>query len=785
MNKKRNAFTLIELLAIIVILAIIAVITVPIIINIIEKSKKDAAVASVRSVESAVKYSFYNGEFKDLQIPEGFIYNCSVDGCYSNYEEFSGKLMLNGGQPVSGSIYVDTDGDVSSIHNLVINGYICNKASKEAKIVCRTSDVLTLSYDLNGGSGNSCSSKKVTYGGLYGDLCDGSNLVAPQYKEFDGWWTSKDGGLRITNNNVVSEFDDITLYAHWKAGNVGLNVVKGVGIESISTPSNCILLESEPPTYNYDCTYDSVIDLFDIAQPLDGYDAPIWTSNEVSIVDDKFILSSDNVVLNVSAPLKQYTITLDNQGAIEFGSESINVTYTEAIPQIAVPTKKASTFQGYYTEINGGGTKYINADGSSARDWDIPSSMTLYAYWELNNGIVPSVLYGNFEDGENTILAGGIVYDVRILNIYDGQAGDDDGSVNGVITISSNKEYGDEADVGTLDSDASRMMIVKYHANVVIESGVTVTSVKSSDGYGGPKGMYLCSTGNIINNGTISMTARGAKAVGENVYLYTKDLENWEFVPGIGASPGSATSISNNSTSSYSKMGAAGNNASTITISPRATGGGGQGGARKTNNTGTKAIKGGLGSAGTSYSGGSGGGGATQNNTNTATTGVSASANGGAGGKGVLKNSGGAASAAGGGAGNPGGAYHVDNPETSKAATLNTMKGASGTGGLLIIYGEGVTNNGTISSNGSAGGLGNSSTILGSDDYPKSSGGGGSGGGSINIFYRNEYISSESASITCSGGAGGYGGTTSATGATRASGGAGGTGSYNITQVDI
>ena len=43
MRKKKNAFTLIELLAIIVILAIIALITVPIILNIIENSRKGAA----------------------------------------------------------------------------------------------------------------------------------------------------------------------------------------------------------------------------------------------------------------------------------------------------------------------------------------------------------------------------------------------------------------------------------------------------------------------------------------------------------------------------------------------------------------------------------------------------------------------------------------------------------------------------------------------------------------------------------------------------------------------
>ena len=50
--------------------------------------------------------------------------------------------------------------------------------------------------------------------------------------------------------------------------------------------------------------------------------------------------------------------------------------------------------------------------------------------------------------------------------------------------------------------------------------------------------MYIYCTGTLTNNGTISMTARGAKAEGQNVYLF-KNLDNtYEFVPivgGIGA----------------------------------------------------------------------------------------------------------------------------------------------------------------------------------------------------------------------------------------------------------
>jgi len=58
MKSKKNAFTLIELLAIIVILAIIAVITVPIILNIIENSRKGAATDSAYGYKDAVNKAY-------------------------------------------------------------------------------------------------------------------------------------------------------------------------------------------------------------------------------------------------------------------------------------------------------------------------------------------------------------------------------------------------------------------------------------------------------------------------------------------------------------------------------------------------------------------------------------------------------------------------------------------------------------------------------------------------------------------------------------------------------
>ena len=80
--KKKNAFTLIELLAVIVILAIIALIATPIILGIIEDAKRDAFLRSVELVVSTTDmdigtkpydryytYTITDGDISNLDIP--------------------------------------------------------------------------------------------------------------------------------------------------------------------------------------------------------------------------------------------------------------------------------------------------------------------------------------------------------------------------------------------------------------------------------------------------------------------------------------------------------------------------------------------------------------------------------------------------------------------------------------------------------------------------------------------------------------------------------------------
>ena len=61
-----------------------------------------------------------------------------------------------------------------------------------------------------------------------------------------------------------------------------------------------------------------------------------------------------------------------------------NVTVGNAMPTITPPTKTAYDFQGYYSGTNGAGTKYINANGTSAHVADFAAG-ELYAYYTPTN----------------------------------------------------------------------------------------------------------------------------------------------------------------------------------------------------------------------------------------------------------------------------------------------------------------------------------------------------------------------------------------------------------------
>ncbi len=272
------------------------------------------------------------------------------------------------------------------------------------------------------------------------------------------------------------------------------------------------------------------------------------------------------------------------------------------------------------------------------------------------------------------------------------------------VDFISNGLIGNDQFTSTLDGDP----IIRRFLNMTINEGHTVTPTLRC------KGMYLLIEGDLIIDGTLSMTARGANAPGkfvgidpdnENVYFNETDIFSQDiFTIGKvgGVTPTTVNAVGANGV----------NNACA----------GGGGGAIEYSVGGRQ----GYGGPGTSFSGGAAGGASARY------TAGNAAIDGGRGGAGVSHWSSPLWWTAGGGAGNPGG-----------AGGTGGGAGQNGTGGLMILIVKGniiFGPNGKIISAGSKGGYGYDA-------------GGGSGGGAIHVFHKGTISNPEK--VTAPGGVSG------------------------------
>ena len=91
-------------------------------------------------------------------------------------------------------------------------------------------------------------------------------------------------------------------------------------------------------------------------------------------------------------------ITFDNQGATTPGTQSLTLDDGK-LTNITSPVRTYYDFEGYYSQKNGGGTKYYNVDGSLATGIEtIEEDTTVYAKWKQNTILVTSCAYSANEN---------------------------------------------------------------------------------------------------------------------------------------------------------------------------------------------------------------------------------------------------------------------------------------------------------------------------------------------------------------------------------------------------
>ena len=253
-----------------------------------------------------------------------------------------------------------------------------------------------VNFDAQGGSGGT-STIKATPGSAMPSI----TLPTRTGYSFDGYYTGTNGGgTKYYNANGTSANNcpstSLKLYAKWVANQytVTLNMQNGSGgSSSVTATYNSAMPTITVPTrtgYTFGGYYTGT----------NGSGTQYYNANGGSVRNwDK----TSNTTLYAKWTANQYTVTLNMQNG-SGGSSSVTATYASTMPTITVPTRTGYTFGGYYTETNGSGTQYYNANGGSAKTWDKASATTLYAKWTANTYTV-TFNNQNGTGGSNSVTA--------------------------------------------------------------------------------------------------------------------------------------------------------------------------------------------------------------------------------------------------------------------------------------------------------------------------------------------------------------------------------------------
>jgi len=190
-------------------------------------------------------------------------------------------------------------------------------------------------FNANGGF-VSAGSKIVKQGETYG------TLPTPTYDgfTFDGWYTQKNGGTKISASTKVSITSDITLYAHWTAKKytVSFNAAGGSVTMNRKTVTGGSKYGELPSAKR------------------SGYSFLGWYTAKTGgtkITENSIVSISSNITLYAHWKASEYTVTFDANGGT-VSTKSKVVTVGAKYGTLPTPVRTGYTFSGWYTAKTGG-----------------------------------------------------------------------------------------------------------------------------------------------------------------------------------------------------------------------------------------------------------------------------------------------------------------------------------------------------------------------------------------------------------------------------------------------
>ena len=245
-----------------------------------------------------------------------------------------------------------------------ISGSDINTATSTDTIYAHWSgNTYTVNFNATGGTAP-VSQMNVTYGSSYGSLPTPEKL---NYT-FNGWYTERSGGTKISSSTTVKILEAQTLYAQWT----------GVGF-TVSFDVNGGYTSSASRRMYYADSYGT------LPLPLrTGYDFIGWfteRSGGTQIKDNEVVKDTSDLTLYARWEVKTIQISFDlNGGSGSYSPKTIH--YGEARTSLPTPVRAGYDFMGWYIGITNGTLVTEGSIENSTRDY------TLYAGWQGHSNYV-------------------------------------------------------------------------------------------------------------------------------------------------------------------------------------------------------------------------------------------------------------------------------------------------------------------------------------------------------------------------------------------------------------
>lgn len=276
-----------------------------------------------------------------------------------------------------------------------------NTANNHTLYARWTANPYTVTFNANGGTTPSPTSKSVTYNSTYGTLATTSRVGYT----FNGWFTATSGGTQVTTGTTVTATSNHSLYAQWTLINYTITLTKGTGVNifTINNSSYNISESSQTRTLTRTALAGYTLNTPTITRTgTYGGSTPTISVNTITIPANSY----GPFTVNQTTTPNSFNITLDPNGGTAGSVTTISVVYNTSISawtSSRMPTRTGYTFTGFYT-ASSGGTQRINASGTyvALTNTTYTSAVTLYAQWTLDTYTITFNYNGGSEGASST-----------------------------------------------------------------------------------------------------------------------------------------------------------------------------------------------------------------------------------------------------------------------------------------------------------------------------------------------------------------------------------------------